>query len=66
MNHPTHSLLPRFPALLLAASCSLLTVAGCLIAAARPLLAVVALVAFVLIYTPVVEREEIVETTKPP
>jgi protein-S-isoprenylcysteine O-methyltransferase Ste14 len=37
---------------------TLIAVAGCLIAAARPLLALVALVAFLLIYTPVVEREE--------
>jgi protein-S-isoprenylcysteine O-methyltransferase Ste14 len=37
---------------------TLIAVAGCLIAAAQPLLAVVSLAAFLLIYTPVVEQEE--------
>jgi protein-S-isoprenylcysteine O-methyltransferase Ste14 len=37
---------------------TLTAVAGCLIAAAQPLLAAATLAAFVLIYTPVVEQEE--------
>jgi protein-S-isoprenylcysteine O-methyltransferase Ste14 len=37
---------------------TLIAVAGCLVAAARPFLALVILAAFLLIYTPVVEQEE--------
>ena len=37
---------------------TLFAVAGCLVAAAQPILAAVSLAAFVLIYTPVVEQEE--------
>jgi protein-S-isoprenylcysteine O-methyltransferase Ste14 len=37
---------------------TLFAVAGCLVAAAQPLLAVITLAAFLLIYTPVVEQEE--------
>ncbi|MGO9240757.1 MAG: methyltransferase family protein [Bryobacteraceae bacterium] len=37
---------------------TLIAVAGCLVAAARPVLALATLAAFLLIYTPVVEQEE--------